>query len=106
MNWLHRPEPKIKWTKELIFEESHKYKNRNEFSRKCSRAYSIARENGWLDEMVWFETKRKVWTVESAKNESRKYGSRSEFKRMNRSAFDFLYKRNMIDETAFENNWK
>ena len=48
----------------------------------------------------------KMWTVESAKNESIKYGSRSEFKRMNRGAFNFLYKRNMIDETAFENNWK
>lgn len=96
----------MKWTDESLFEESHKYRNRNEFSRKCSRAYSIARENGWLDEMVWFETKRKMWTVESAKNESRKYGSRSEFKRMNRGAFNFLYKRNMIDETAFENNWK
>lgn len=106
MVWLKRPPKEIKWTKELVFEESHKYRNRNEFSRKCSRAYSIARENGWLNEMVWFETKRKTWTVESAKNESRKYESRSEFKRMNRSAFDFLYKRNMINETAFENNWK
>jgi hypothetical protein len=96
----------MKWTDEYLFEESKKYTNRNEFSRKSSRAYSIARENGWLDKMVWFETKRKTWTVESAKNESRKYGSKSEFKKMNRSAFNFLYKRNLIDDISKENNWK
>ena len=43
----------FKWTKELVIEESKKYKTRTEFSQKKSAAYKFARINGLLDEMVW-----------------------------------------------------
>lgn len=68
----------IRWTDELVINESKKFKTRAEFARKSNSAYK----------------------------ESQKYHSRSEFKKNNRSAFDYIYKHNMLDEIAHLNGWK
>lgn len=46
------------WTKERVFEESRKYKSRGEFHDMCGTAYSKARVNGWLDELIWLKDER------------------------------------------------
>ena len=49
MNPLHKP--KGYWTKEKCHQEALKYKTRTEFKNNTSSAYSIAYNNGWLDEI-------------------------------------------------------
>lgn len=53
--------------KEHVFEEAKKYKTRTDFAKGCPRAYDVARDKHWLDEMNWFEEKQKsagYWTYE------------------------------------------
>jgi len=38
------------WTKENVLVEAKKFKHRNDFHKKSSSAYSIARNNSWLEE--------------------------------------------------------
>ena len=57
--WFHYVQrPTGYWTKEKIIEESKKYKTRGEFHDYNGTAYSKARTNGWLDEMVWLKDDR------------------------------------------------
>lgn len=50
---------KNKWSKKTCYEEALKYKSRTDFSKHGGGAYEIARQNGWLDDYVWFEEKIK-----------------------------------------------
>lgn len=60
MTWFVRPtNNKIKWTKEAVFEESHKYTTRGSFKKGSPTAYKISREKGWLSVMEWLTTIRK-----------------------------------------------
>ena len=60
MEWLKRPQNyNLKWTRENVFTESHKYNTRGSFKQGCSTAYQVARKNGWLDEMTWLDVKNK-----------------------------------------------
>ena len=43
--------------KENTIEESKKYSSRTEFHNKSHGAYTIAKRNGWLDEMTWLNRK-------------------------------------------------
>ena len=75
------------WTYENCMEESKKYKSRSEFCKGNSRAYDVARRNGWLDDFTWLELKFHAdWTYETCMEESKKYKSRSEFCKGNGSA--------------------
>ena len=57
--WFHYVQrPTGYWTKEKVIEESKKYKTRGEFHDYNGTAYSKARTNGWLDEMVWLKDDR------------------------------------------------
>lgn len=96
MVWLSYKirQPKY-WTKDRVFEESKKYVKRNEFKKNSSRAYQIARKNGWLDEMTWFEIKYHNWNLDSIIEESKRYHSRNDFKKNNRGAYC----------TALKNGW-
>lgn len=42
--------PRGYWDYEHCKEEALKYKKRADLQRGCSRAYKVARINGWLDE--------------------------------------------------------
>lgn len=60
MTWLVRPTNyNLRWTKDTVFEESHKYTTRGSFKKGAPSAYKIAREKGWLSLMVWLTTIRK-----------------------------------------------
>jgi len=57
------------WTKENVLIEAKKFKFRNDFNRKSSSAYSIARNNDWLEEacrhmeVKGHRYKRKIYKV-------------------------------------------
>jgi len=73
------------WTKERVFEESKKYTSRSEFKKGNSRAYTLARKNNWLNEMIWFEPSQKMkpngyWTKERVFEESKKYDVEKHYK--------------------------
>ncbi|MCR5362326.1 MAG: GIY-YIG nuclease family protein [Bacteroidales bacterium] len=90
MTWLTTPKVLIKkWTRENVFEESHKYQYRGEFSRGSQSAYNVARRNGWLNEMIWLKEKHKpthYWTKERVFEESHKYTNRRDFVKNAKSA--------------------
>lgn len=48
-----------KWSKNTCYQEALKYKTRGAFAKKSSRAYEVARQNGWLDNYSWFDEKQK-----------------------------------------------
>lgn len=43
--------------KENTIEESKKYSSRTEFCKKSHGAYTVAKNNGWLNEMTWLDRK-------------------------------------------------
>jgi len=56
----------MKYKKTLFWEnkintisESKKYSSRTEFLKKAHGAYTVAKNNGWLDEMTWLNKKKK-----------------------------------------------
>ena len=54
MTWLQRPKNyNLKWTRENVFAESHKYESRGGFKKGCPSAYRVANKNGWLEIMIW-----------------------------------------------------
>ncbi|MDE5855889.1 MAG: GIY-YIG nuclease family protein, partial [Anaeroplasmataceae bacterium] len=96
-----------KWNKERVFEESKKYSSRSDFNKNSSRAYQIALQNNWLDQMTWLITKNKpsgYWTVERVFEESKKYQSRSEFKQKSSAAFDKARDNNLLDQMPWLDN--
>lgn len=60
MKWLKRPQNyNLKWTRENVFIESHKYDSRGAFKKGCPSAYRVANVNGWMVEMIWLNIKNK-----------------------------------------------
>ena len=103
MNWLIYPAPKpIKWTKEAVFEESKKYSSINDFNLKNASAYTVARKNGWLDEMIWLKRKyviRGFWqSRENVFNESHKYRTLKEFREGCSTAYYSAIRKGWLDE--------
>lgn len=84
MTWLKdKKKPHNYWTKERVFEESHKYSNKKDFENKAKTAFLKAMSNGWLPLMTWLKPlhlgKISKWTREAIIEESKKYTSRTEF---------------------------
>ena len=95
---------RIKWTKEMIFEESKKYTSRSEFKEKGNRAYQVAKRHKWLDEMTWLIRKIKpngYWTKERVFEESKKYIFRSEFQEKSGSAYGVAQEHKWLDEMTW-----
>lgn len=106
MNWLIYPAPKpIKWTKEAVFEESKKYSSINDFNLKNASAYTVARKNGWLDEMIWVKRKyviRGFWqSRENVFNESHKYRTLKEFREGCSTAYYSAIRKGWLDEMTW-----
>lgn len=84
MTWLKdKKKPHNYWTKERVFEESHKYSNKKEFENKAKGAFIKAMVNNWLPEMTWLKPLPlgiiSKWTREAIIEESKKYTSKTEF---------------------------
>ena len=84
MTWLKdKKKPHNYWTKERVFEESHKYSNKKEFENNAKGAFIKAMVNDWLPEMTWLKPLPlgiiSKWTREAIIEESKKYTSKTEF---------------------------
>lgn len=106
MVWLVHPVTKpVKWTKEAVFEESKKYSTTNDFNLKNAFAYTVARKNGWLEEMTWLKRKyviRGFWQLkENVFNESHKYNSIKEFREGRPTAYYSAKEKGWIDEMTW-----
>lgn len=90
-----------KWTKETVFEEAKKYSSKSEFKKKCSGAFKVAYEKGWLIEMEWLKTPERLptkWTRESVFAISRNYDLYDTFRKEQGSAFNVAKQNGWIDE--------
>jgi len=90
------------WTKERCHEEALKYKNRNEFNKKCSGACYAANKNGWYNEICAHMTQLLkpvgYWTYEHCKEESILSKNREEFSIKSSTAYNYSRKNGWLDE--------
>lgn len=85
----------IKWNKESVINKSKEFKTRTQFARKCSGAYSVARNNGWLEEMTWLvspQKPKKYWNEKTIFEECKKYTSLKELRDKNKSCYFVICK--------------
>ena len=92
MTWLKdKKKPHNYWTKERVFEESHKYTNKKDFENNAKGAFLKARSEEWLAEMTWLKPLPlgpiSTWTREAIIEESKKYTSRTEFAQNSPTAY-------------------
>lgn len=99
--FIEKHKPNGYWTYERCKEEALKYTSKSEFNKGSKSAYSVAWENGWLDDYTWFkrpEAYNKKWTYEACYEEALKYTSKSEFKYGNGSAYAAARKNKWIND--------
>lgn len=106
MVWLVHPVAKpVKWIKEAVFEESKKYSTTNDFNLKNASAYTVARKNGWLEEMTWLKRKyvvRGFWQLkENVFNESHKYNTIKEFREGCSTAYYSAKEKGWLEEMTW-----
>ena len=85
----------IKWNKESVINKSKEFKTRTQFARKCSGAYNVARNNGWLEEMTWLispQKPKKYWNEKTILEECKKYTSLKELMDKNKSCYFVICK--------------
>ena len=80
-----------KWNYDTCYEVAKRFRKRNDFlcAKGLSRAYKVARENGWLNDYTWFEEFSKpsgFWSYERCYEEARKYQSLRDFRNNSPSA--------------------
>lgn len=96
-----------KWDREKCFLEAMKYKSRGEFCDKSSGAYSVARENGWLDDYTWFEVLKGKWTRDTCFDVAMECKSRGELQKKNQVVYDVARENGWLDDyTWFEERRK
>lgn len=98
-NWLDdyiwfvsNKKPAGYWTYERCYEEALKFKKKTDFlnAKGLSRAYKVARANGWLKDYTWFKDYSKphgYWTYDACKAEAAKYEKRNQFKEAQPGAY-------------------
>ena len=86
------------FTKETVFKLSQGCTSRTDFKNKYSRAYVIARQNGWLDDMPWLLPQNSKWDKAAVLEESKKYTSAKDFRQANYYVFSIAEKHGWFDE--------
>lgn len=94
--------PPFYWSsKTRVLEESKKYTSRIDFMRGSNGAYTSAKKNGWLDEMVWLSRRYKekgYWDVkENVIEEAKKHTYKSDFHRLAPAAYASAKRHNWLD---------
>jgi len=99
MDWFKETRrPSGYWyIKENVFAEARKYKTKKEFEKGCGRAYNIARQRKWLNEMDWFVRIIK-WTKDNVFAEARKYKTKKEFEKGCRGAYGAALNKGWLSE--------
>jgi hypothetical protein len=96
--------PRGFWTKERIFAEGKKYKNRRAWQLAQSRSYTIAWKNGWLDEIIGRDVVHGKWTKDEVLKSGGKYRTKAEWRNSTEASAYVIAKRNgwLRDLTHFE----
>jgi predicted GIY-YIG superfamily endonuclease len=92
---------KLKWTKDVCFEEAKKYTSRYEFQLKCCGAYTASLHKGWLDNYTWFTSKQKpsgYWNYETCLEEAKKYTTRRDYRRNSGGAYGVSLKNGWLGD--------
>ena len=92
------------WTKERVFAEGKKYKNRRAWQLAQSRSYAIAWKNGWLDEIIGREITHGKWTKEAVLESGRRYATKTAWRNSVDGSAYVISKRNgwITELTHFE----
>lgn len=93
-----------KWTKEKVFEEAKKYSSKSEFKKNCAGAFIVAYKNGWVIEMEWLKTPKRLatkWTRESVFAVSKEYNLYDTFRKEQGSAFNVARRNGWLDEMTW-----
>ena len=90
--FVEKQKPNGYWTYERCYEEALKFKKKTDFlnAKGLSRAYKVARANGWLKDYTWFKDYSKphgYWTYDACKAEAAKYEKRNQFKEAQPGAY-------------------
>lgn len=89
-----------KWTYEECYKCAQLCSSRSEFESVYSGGYKISKRNGWIDDYIWFETKRLpngYWTYEKCKEASLKYEYVKDFKKCDNVAYVMSVNNKWID---------
>ena len=79
---MNEKKPAGYWTYERCLAEARKYKFKMDFRNGSAGAYDAAKDNGWLSEYVWLESRSLAkWTYETCYEEAKKYKTRTSFQR-------------------------
>ena len=90
----HMDKVKI-WSYDEAYEESKKYKSRQDF-RNNSPAYNQSNRNGWIDD--FFDRTLTKWTKEMVHQEALKYETKVEFKNGSPRAYNAAHGHGWIDD--------
>ncbi|MBA6372505.1 GIY-YIG nuclease family protein [Colwellia sp. BRX8-4] len=92
------------WTDEQCAMEAMKYTSRGDFEKGSSSAYSVARENGWMDIICAHMTSTKkskgYWTIDRCHEEALKYKVKVDFKNKSGGAYTAARKKGWMDEVC------
>lgn len=91
---VHDKKPRGYWTKDAVFAEGKKYKNRRNWQLAQSRSYNIAWENGWLDEIMGREIIHGTWTKEAVLASGKKYLTKTAWRNSEEGSAYVIAKRN------------
>lgn len=92
------------WTKERVFAEGKKYKNRRAWQLAQSRSYTIAWRNGWLDDIIGRQVTMGKWTKEAVLDSGRRYPTKTAWRNSSDGSAYVIAKRNgwLSELTHFE----
>ncbi|MCP4935047.1 MAG: GIY-YIG nuclease family protein [bacterium] len=92
------------WTEGVIVQEAQKYQSRKEFKQGSSRAYAVALDGAYLDEvcahMQELAKPKGYWTKKRILEQAEQYGTRSAFKRGSSKAYQAAQKLRILEEVC------
>lgn len=96
--------PEGYWTKERVIEEAAKYKTKGAFQNYSFSAYTAALKNGWLDELVFENSKIVInMTYEEAKEYAAQFKNKTNLKSNSTEKYTFIKNKGWLDEFFPEN---
>jgi hypothetical protein len=92
------------WSKERVFAEGKKHKNRRAWQLAQSRSYNIAWKNGWLNQIIGREIIHGKWTREAVLQSGQKFKTKAEWRNSQDGSAYVIAKRNgwLREFTHFE----
>ena len=87
---------------ENCYNAALKCKTKADFTKRFNAAYVNARNNNWINDYTWFNTKRtahnKKWYYETTFKEATKFNTRTEFCKKARGAYKAALKNGWLDD--------